>query len=78
MKGNIDKKIKGYVIERMLVDIPRNKPANKKFKYNLFCLNIIFTENNKYKLKKNKKIVSDNICEHIIIISGEIIADKNT
>ena len=41
-----------------------------------FDSKIIFTEKYRNSVKKNKKIVSDNTCDEIIIISGDSIADK--
>ena len=72
-KVNVNKKISGKVIERMLVENPRNKPAKAKFKNNFLWL-MAFIEKYINRIKKNKNIVSDNTCEDKIIIKGDKIA----
>ena len=73
IKGNISKKISGKVIERMLVDNPKNKPAKARFRNN-FLWYIAFIEKYINRIKKNKNTVSDNTCEDKIIIKGDKIA----
>ena len=66
----IDKNIKGKVAALINVEIPKKIPE----KYNEYLesfLYINFNKKNKQQEKVNKNIVSDKICELIIIINGE-------
>ena len=66
----IDKNIKGKVAALMNVETPKNS-ADKYNKYSESFLYINFNKKNKQEEKVNKNIVSDKICELIIIINGE-------
>jgi len=66
----IDKNIKGKVAALINVEIPKNRP-DKYNEYSESFLYINFNKKNKQEEKVNKNIVSDKICELIIIINGE-------
>ena len=66
----IDKNIKGKVAALTNVEIPNNRP-DKYNEYSESFLYINFNKKNKQEEKVNKNIVSDKICELIIIINGE-------
>jgi len=66
----IDKNIKGKVAALINVETPKNS-ADKYNEYTESFLYINFNKKNKQEEKVNKNIVSDKICELIIIINGE-------
>ena len=66
----IDKNIKGKVAALINVETPKNR-ADKYNEYFEPFLYININIKNKQQEKVNKNIVSDKICELIIIINGE-------
>ena len=66
----MDKNIKGKVAALINVETPKNS-ADKYNEYFEPFLYINFNIKNKQQEKVNKNIVSDKICELIIIINGE-------
>ena len=75
VNGIKDKKMRGNVIERKLVETPKKSPEsiikNNKL---LFCV-MTFIEKYMKKIKKKRNIVSDKSCEDNIIIKGESAAN---
>jgi len=66
----IDKNIKGKVAALINVESPKNS-AEKYNEYPESFLYVNFNKKNKQQENVNKNIVSDKICEFIIIINGE-------